>query len=379
MARPRALRLQFSLRLLLLAFTAFAVGFPIWYRWPYEETELHPGGIAKRITTWQRQWGGGRRKHGSERLVERGKVIERVMYRNGLRHGPYESNLLRGQFVNDLREGVWTGRDRTMTWHLGKLDGPTEIRLPPERPAIRPPPYASRIPASREPSKTQLMFANGRLTHYNGKPAANRLFDLQDSDLLDDQTQAELGKETTFDVVEMPLKDTIFYLSELHGIPFVLDPMIKSNIDLPLTGEYRGIDLCSALLLLTAPHGLGCDYRYGCIWITTAEDCNDWHDPTGVSNIKPPKGSPLAHAWNEPMAVDFIESPLVDALKYIEQLMVIDIDTSRVQSAAGGKPISVTLTVRGQPLRNVLGQLLYRSGCRCELQGDKLVISPPEK
>jgi len=31
-----SLRLQFSLRLLMLALTAFAIGFPIWYRWPYQ-------------------------------------------------------------------------------------------------------------------------------------------------------------------------------------------------------------------------------------------------------------------------------------------------------------------------------------------------------
>ena len=34
------LRPRFSLRLLLLGVTAFAVGFPIWYRWPYVEEEL---------------------------------------------------------------------------------------------------------------------------------------------------------------------------------------------------------------------------------------------------------------------------------------------------------------------------------------------------
>src|SRR5262245_8824939 len=37
-ARRTRWGLRFSLRLLLAAFTAFAVGFPIWYRWPYQET-----------------------------------------------------------------------------------------------------------------------------------------------------------------------------------------------------------------------------------------------------------------------------------------------------------------------------------------------------
>ena len=63
-ARPRRWRLQFSLRVLVLALTAFAIGFPIWYRWPYREATVHrdsTGAVAaRRITTWQRQWGGGR-------------------------------------------------------------------------------------------------------------------------------------------------------------------------------------------------------------------------------------------------------------------------------------------------------------------------------
>src|SRR6188768_3780295 len=120
--RPRVWRLQFSLKLLLLAFTAFAVGFPIWYRWPYEEVddESSPGSPTelRRVTTWQRQWGGGRLKHGPQSLIEDGKTVESLVYRNGLRHGPYVSTYDRGRFENDLKEGAWTAPDRTMTWHL---------------------------------------------------------------------------------------------------------------------------------------------------------------------------------------------------------------------------------------------------------------------
>src|SRR5438034_10302208 len=69
--RPRATRLQFSLRLLLLAITAFAIGFPIWYRWPYQEVlderdPLTRAVTSKRILNWQRQWGGDRLLHGKQ-------------------------------------------------------------------------------------------------------------------------------------------------------------------------------------------------------------------------------------------------------------------------------------------------------------------------
>src|SRR5205809_4736 len=66
--RPRPARLQFSLRLLLIAFTAFAIGFPIWYRWPYQEVReehIRVGpSILRSVVHWQRQWGGKILMHG---------------------------------------------------------------------------------------------------------------------------------------------------------------------------------------------------------------------------------------------------------------------------------------------------------------------------
>src|SRR5688500_10025317 len=83
---PR-LRPQFSLRLLLLAFTAFALGFPIWYRWPYVEVEENPSGRI--TTTWRQSWGGGRVKHGQTRRDSVGSIVYSVRtYREGVLHGP---------------------------------------------------------------------------------------------------------------------------------------------------------------------------------------------------------------------------------------------------------------------------------------------------
>jgi len=377
--RPRPWRLQFSLKLLLLTFTAFAIGFPIWYRWPYEETDSNQSGTVRRITTWQRQWGGGRKKQGWERQIQNGETIESLSYRNGLRHGPYESPQIRGQFVNDIKEGVWTGPDRTMTYRHGKLDGPAEIRLPPEQSAMRRPPRPDQPPPSKEPRVVKLVFADGRLTHFNGQPAANRLFQLRETDDMDQRTSWELGKSTSIDLVQMPLKDTMLYLTETHSMPMVLDAKLGKNLDLPITASYRGIDLCSALLLLTAPNGLACDYRYGCIWITTAEDGNDWHDPTGVTELKPPKGSPLELAWNEVSpAVDCVQMPLTEVLAYLKQPLAIDIGTTQIeQITADSSPPLITASLRGLSFRNTLGQLLYKTHCRCRLEGERLVILPP--
>ena len=390
MAHPRASRLQFSLRLLLLAFTGFAIGFPTWYRWPYEEVEFNRTATASRITTWQRQWGGGRLKHGLQRQVANGETIESLVYRDGLRHGPYESKTLRGQFVNDFKEGVWTGPDRTTTWQRGKLHGLYELRLPPERPRYRNP------PPSDEPRTIQLMFAEGRLTHCNGKPASSRLFDWMEDGSMDPRVRNELEKFTQLDAVEMPLQDCVLFLSDVHNISIVVDPYLVTGQtlgpDMPITDEFNGIDLASVLTLMTAPRGLGCDYRYGSLWITAAEDTNDWRDPTGVTEIIPPKDSALSRAWNEPVAVDVVTVPLADVLARLAQPLNIEIDTTQIAgirlennstpgASARTNPMrpSVIYSTRGLPFRHILGQLLYRTGCNCRVEGDKLVILPPLK
>jgi hypothetical protein len=393
LARPRAWRLQFSLRILLLAFTAFAIGFPIWYRWPYEEIVVNAAAKAEQTTTWQRQWGGARLKHGVQRQLVDGKTIESLVYRNGLRHGLYESGWARGEFVNDLKEGVWTGPDRTMTFRDGRLHGPYELLLPPAKPPRLPKTFSKQDLLTKEPRRIQMMFSGGRLTQFNGQPAASRLFDRMEEGSMDQRTRNELDKFTNMDVVEMPLKDCCEYLSQLHGIPITVDPCVLQGKapgpDMPITDLYQGIDLCSALTLMTAPRGLGCDYRYGCLWITTAEDCNDWRDPTGIVDIKPPSGSPLARAWNELLSADLAKWPLPDAIALIDERMAVFIDASRARGAhqpptpikpgASAGPFTPPTTARGSPLRHVLGQLLYNTGCRCQLDGETLVILPPEE
>jgi hypothetical protein len=116
------------LRVLLLLFTALAIGLPICYRWPYEEelADVLPRSLAdpfdrlpsddpfgppptrvRRITTWQRQWGGDKLKHGVERHVGTGGSRS-TTYRLGKRHGPY------------LEREVMVSRARPRTFTTGQ-------------------------------------------------------------------------------------------------------------------------------------------------------------------------------------------------------------------------------------------------------------------
>jgi len=232
-------------------------------------------------------------------------------------------------------------------------------------------------------------FTAGRLVDYDGKPIDDATFDILRKRPIDERMAAELSKEINVDFVEQPLKDVMMFVGDLHAIPTAVDLKGGVDVDLPITATSRGMDLQSALVLMLAPHGLACDYRYGALWITKSDCMRDWRDPTGVADIKPPSGSALARAWNEPIAIDCTTaSLLVEVLDYIEQKMAVSIDAGRVQATLSVAPLPIRVrpfaptpaaTLRNRPLRHVLGHLLYNCGCRCKLEGETLVILPPEE
>jgi len=86
----------------------------------------------------------------------------------------------------------------------------------------------------------------------------------------------ELNRTTNLDVVEMPLRDVVAYLSEVHGIPIVLSAkkLEEASVsgDTPITKSVRGITLRSALRLLLRDLELTYVIRDEVLQITTPED-----------------------------------------------------------------------------------------------------------
>jgi len=89
---------------------------------------------------------------------------------------------------------------------------------------------------------------------------------------------SELNKTTNLDVVEMPLKDVVNYLAELHNIPIVLATKKLDEIglrpDIPVTKTLRGVTLRSALRLLLKDLELSYLIQDEVIQITTPEDAS---------------------------------------------------------------------------------------------------------
>src|SRR5882724_2320998 len=123
-SRSSCLRFQFSLRFFLLAFTAFALGFPIWYRWSYQESELRypfKGSVPDKtqpathrvVTTWRRTWGGGKEKHGPRTNYNLEVNARRVEhFEHDVLHGPFTQSVNdvvygSGQYDHGQPDGTW--------------------------------------------------------------------------------------------------------------------------------------------------------------------------------------------------------------------------------------------------------------------------------
>ena len=373
-SRPR---LQFSLRGFLLVLVALAIGFPVWYRWPYQKRELlsPPGSapVAERVTNWQRQWGGTTVRQGLEQRLKDGQVVEQWAFERGRLHGPYFRNgadgqpELYGSYVDGLKDGVWVDKTsplvRTSTWRRGTLHGPYTI-------------------AAAGGEKLELYFAAGHLTQFRGQPAQNRLYELLETGQINGPLAAQLRGPTSYRLPKADsLLEVIEQLKTQHSISIVLDSRIlQTNFD--FAREQSGLDLCSALTVLTVPHGLACDYRYDCIWITLAGEAG-LPDPTGVSDLKRAEIAAPAAAWTK--TFDLAEPdprPLADVLVEYGKLLGVPVDVSRLPPE--GDPLCPRMPatlIEKERWATILGLLLSQYGCRCRVAERQLVIerqSAPE-
>jgi hypothetical protein len=390
--------------MLLLAFTAVAIGFPVWYRWPYEEIEDNsgvsiPSTFARPsyriVRMWQRQWGGGRLQHGPETVFRADGSKQCVIYySNGQRHGRFEAweptrLETAGYYDHDQKSGMWTTETDALktvqTWKVGQLDGPTEFFWP-------------------DGSKEQMTFAQGRLTHVNGRPWKSPLFDAHhrretrdESRAIDDVLYSNLNGPVSLKFQDTPLGTAMAHLgaedpagllpSGGTGTPILLDPRLPDP-NLPLTCTLHSLDVKTGLVLLLARHGLVADYHYGSVWVTTPELAGPWNDPTGIDRITPPEGSQLARVWDQPVDVTTTwrtptypgEQALAAVIAEDFAALPVTIDTSRIAPTSDDpERFPVVAYVVNVPFQHALAYLLYQAKCRCELKGEMLEILPPQE
>jgi hypothetical protein len=92
----------------------------------------------------------------------------------------------------------------------------------------------------------------------------------------------------------------------------------------------------------------------------------------------------LADVWSEPVSAStvgatIVNQPLATVIETLATQVGIEIDTSQVKpTAEDPNRHSTIFHINQHPFHQTLGILLYETGCRCELRGDKLVILSPE-
>jgi hypothetical protein len=391
------LRPRYSLRTLLIAVTAFAIGFPLWCRWPIREAKLEYPRVTKQVgprfievedktappvsrtvTTWRRHWGKGHVKSGPTTVTyfgERKQVIV-THYDHDELHGPFSqtvqgSSNRTGRYEHGQREGLWVtsalddGSEAKVPWHLDRVHGEAEHR-------------------ARDGTITKMLFDCGRITHLNGQPVSSPLLDrIERGEVRYAQLAGDLeGEFYSRFLRPVTLAEWVAYVQDSPYFPLLISPKVLDQSIEFNANECVGTNLQSALVVSTQKVGLDCDYRYGCLWITTKEDAKNWLDPTGVDEIRPRAGSVLSVAWNEPVKIWRFDQPLAEAVSLLCQLNGISFDASRI-SATPEEPnrfqvqLYLNLNADYRSFRDLLGVLLYTTGCRCKLNGDTLVILPP--
>jgi hypothetical protein len=210
-----------------------------------------------------------------------------------------------------------------------------------------------------------------------GEESEDRLQQLARENRLDNENVEHLLSR--FDVqefVETPLGDAVDFLSDEYGAPIFLHEEVDAN--LPITVEFVELPLSSPLTLIAGRAGLSCDYHYGCLWIVPSDEVLAWRDPTGVASLALPHGSTLAAAWNEPVKFRRKETQLANALTHFGETLAIEIDTSAIRQVPYPSDELRRKIPNPIPFRHLLGCLLYHAHCRCQLDGNTLVILPQE-
>jgi len=379
-ARRSRIALRFSLRVLLVAFTTASVGFPIWYRWPYTEEELlYPdrngqpdktrAPFGRRVTSWQRQWGGGRLKHGTSTTFWNA-YDQRA-------ETPYRDGKMQGLASEYGAEGrlAWLGefQDDALSWEtIFAADGSIASKTT----------FLDRKLSSAEQHLPdgrviRYQFSNGRLTHVDGQPVKSRLFNRLAQGTVDADTAKHLTRVASQEYGDT-LRDVLELLGRENGIPMVVHDRAATTASRPDFFP-NGIDLASAIVLTAQSAGCECDYRNGCIWVLPDIGEGNWPDPTGVSDIQPSEGTALAAAWRESVGGTGRQGPLDGRLEALAKKFGIAIDWAPIKQILDSPNRQSLDTDTGvMEFRHALTLMLFHSGCRCELRCETLVILTPE-
>lgn len=397
-----SLRLQFSLKWLLIGLTAAAVGVAIWARWPFAvetkfETSLwlegaertERGSVARmrssrEVAYYHRLLGGKQVQHGTSELFgESGKRLVLRTYREGVLHGEY-------------REWYSGGQERSKgTYFRGWKDGEWEF--------LRQPRFAHTKDNFRNVQTWQRGIPQGewRWEDGNGKVHLRALYERGRVTHVNEVAVIDWIDRICRDLPPGPLNDDWREFHRSHANPgypewmrdsharvvsFAIeyDHDLKPAIPPADLRKFQNIPLAVELAWELHQTGRAAARRYNCLFITTPDRANSAFDPTGVAQLRPEPGSELdrmlareTENHDDPPSGHkyYTNFSSLDVLEHLKQKIGLPLDEGTKLQRMG---LSMQAAWNGERclVRDLLGRALHNGHCRCEIQDSKIVILP---
>ena len=206
----------------------------------------------------------------------------------------------------------------------------------------------------------------------NGKAVPSALFQDLSSNAIPPQTAQKLGKISSCDFIQTPLKDAVQVLNDQSETQIIIDPRF-CDINLPIVQSLGGIDLASLLVLLLHEHGLDCDYRHECLWITSAAEAR--RIPSFRLSERLNQGADADEATRNTLTqiteTDFIDTPLKDAVQILRDRSGIPV---LVDATSVDGELPIRLKMRDVTLQSAISAMCDRHDLDCDYRYGALWI-----
>lgn len=158
--------------------------------------------------------------------------------------------------------------------------------------------------------------------------------------------------------------------------PIYVEPIGTSDFQIPLSQK----SLIPALCELACENGYRFEGRYGSLWmVPNADPTPPFVDPTGVMQIAFDEGSPQAADWSKEVNVyrgshdaPLCVAKLLEGSSIHKEATKLPFDIRQLWYL-GPATQSPDLLYR-RTRRDAIGFVLFRSGYRCELRGNELIL-----
>ena len=388
-------RPQFSLRALLILMAVVGAAIVV-YRWPWTETKVVS---SETITTqYRRGWTGKALKHGVQRTTSSSPIVQEDWYeddelrrkrsvqgdivyndqsfRGGQLDGPYfdlgSTSTTRGSYRLGKKDGAWQ--------YSGHQVIEDEVRRNGERHG----PRTWKTPQGRVLQTTE--YEDGRLTHWNEQPFEEEFRRWLMTAIPDVGVQRKMLATLVRPYAGNP---NLHYGEQLNFVGKSGELLVVQwDHDLAEKNtRFSAPSIGESILMGALDQSHILSYRYGLLHavpITPQEV--DWHDRTGVYDIRFPPGSAAEQYWLSPDQKHlWRHASLADGFTNLfnpEEDSPVQADLSNVTDLSELRRIVTGPTrlnrVPAFPRirRDLAGQYLNRAGYRCELRDGKLVILP---